>query len=364
MNTTGHRFFWAGVSGLFVIAALYLATVYRGAFRTSGAVQESEWQRKYWTTVPKAEQADEAGNWAEAARLHAEIINLLPHGPVSHYGLARALAHLERDDEALEELRQSIELGWADIEGLRSEPAFERIRGRSGFESVLDRGKEIADEPVAVYVPPGLDKKTLAPLVITFHGLGENPHSHIRSWKQAADRLGAVVAAPRGVGRIDHGAVHSFRWTTPGGDQDRKDFLQCKGLLQQCLDLAGQRADIDVDRIVLAGYSQGGSVALALLADAPDRFRGAVVEATSWSPRILETWNRPPSGRQARVYLIVHEFDRTRPQGEEAYHALKDAGIDARLEVVRGADHEIPLHNDARQTEAVRFVLGLDSAAP
>ena len=364
MNTTGRRFLWAGVIGLIMIATLFLPAIHRGVFRAPGAARTSEWQRRYWTTVPKVEEADQAEDWAEAARLHAEIINLLPHGPVSHYGLARALAHLGRDDEALEKLRQSVELGWADIEGLRSEPAFARIRGRSGFEGVLDRGKEIADEPIVVYVPPGLDKKTAAPLVITFHGLGENPHSHIQSWKQAADRLGAVVAAPRGVGRIDQGAVHSFRWTTPGGDQDRKDFLQCKGLLQQCIDLAGQRADIDVDGIVLAGYSQGGSVAMGLLADAPDRFRGAVVEATSWSPRILEIWNRLPSGRKARVYLIVHEFDRMRPQGEEAYHALKDAGINARLEVAPGADHEMPAHNDARQIEAVRFVLGLDSPSP
>ena len=105
-------------------------------------------------------------------------------------------------------------------------------------------------------------------------------------------------------------------------------------------------------------------MALALLADAPERFCGAVVEATSyWSPT-LKKWKRPCSGHNVRVYFLLHQFDRLRSEGEMAFHEFEEAGIDSKLKIFPGADHELSLDQGVRLIQAAHFVLGNDSKVP
>ena len=358
---TGRRWLWIAALGVLIIADVLALIAVRDAFVDPYASERSVWQREYWKAVDAAEAAQEHGAWESAARLYSEVANLTPYDPVPHYQRATALARLERSDEALAELREAVELGWTDLAGPGPDSALEGIRGTAEFEHLLNRAQEIADEQIVVYVPPNLDPQKPAPLIVTFHGVGENPHRHIRSWQEAADRLGAVVAAPRGIAPVsEHSPILSFRWVTAGGSEDRRDFRECQACLEQAIELAGQRADIDVNRVLLAGYSQGGSVALSLLTDAPERARGAVVEATAYSRHTLDTWEPEKCEHAVRVYIIVHEFDQMRPEGEEAFQAMVAAGIDARLEVVAGADHELPTDHADRQVAAVRFVLGIE----
>lgn len=365
MNVGSCRWLWAGAVGLVVIAVSYPLATKLGVFNARTSEQGSEWQRKYWEAVSKADSASFIEDWREAVRLYAEITDLRPYDPVSRYYRATALAHVGRKAESLEQLGMSVEFGWSDVQGLRSDPVLEEVRRLPGFDKLLERARKTGDEPIVLYVPPGLDETAAAPLIITFHGLGENPHSHIRSWKQAADRIGAVVVAPRGNKRIGGGGQgHAFQWATAGGHGGHGDLLAFHDLLQESIEFAERRATIDDHRVILAGYSQGGSVALALLLDTPERFCGAVVQATGYSSRTIDRWSNPQSGDTVRVCVIVHQFDRMRPMGEEAYRALKSVGIDARLRTVTGADHELPLDNTARLIDAARFALGLESTAP
>lgn len=354
-----------GIAGFLFLAASYPLVTYLGVFGSRATTPGSEWQRRYWAAVFSADKASYAEDWREAARSYGIITELLPYNPVARFNYALALAHLDRVAESFSELRLAVEYGWANIDGLMSDPVLEKVRGTPGFDKLLSRAAQIAEESMVVFVPQGLDEKVAAPLIISFHGMGENPHSHIQSWKQAAERLGAVVVAPRGTQRIGgQGSAHSFRWGTKGGDEERRGLIPFRALLQQSIEFARQRALIDEDRIILAGYSQGGSVALALLADAPERVCGAVVEATSYWSGTLETWPRPRSAHELRAYFLVHEFDRMREMGEAAFHAFQDVGIDARLKIIPGADHELPLDHGLRQVEAVRFILRRDAAVP
>ncbi len=364
MNVCGRRCVWVCAVLLVAIGALYPLGKYLHVFDAPLIQDKSEWQREYWAAVFKADAATDSKDWQEVARQYEVITHLSPYSPAVRFNRAAALAHVGRAVDALAELRLAVECGWVKTDVVRSDPLFREVRAEPGFKRLLERANEVADEQIVVYVPRGLSKTSAAPLIITYHGKGENPHSHIQSWKHAADQLGAVVVAARGNKRIgQNGNASSFSWVTGGGQKERGSLLPLKNLLQRSIELAKRRATIDEDRILLAGYSQGGSVALALLADTPARFRGAVVEATSYSSRILKRWPQDEPRNSARVYVLVHEFDRMRQPGEQAYRDLKDMGIDARLKLITGADHELPLDDGMRLIEAVRFVLRLDPAS-
>jgi len=359
MSVRVSRYRRAGVAAALVMGALSSLALLPGLFREKATLEDSKWQREYWSAVSRADIAYQAEDWAQVERALGDVSDLLPCDAAVRFNRATALTHLGRDDEAITELRQSVEFGWADTSRLETDPALNRIRNRSEFATLFTKANEIANEVIVLYVPPDLVEGSPPPLIVTFHGLGENPHGHILSWKQAADSLGAVVAAPRGIERIPgQHEVHSFRWVTPGGASDNRDVLQCKQRLEESIAVARQRVVIDENRIILAGYSQGGAVALALLVDEPGRFRGAVVEATAFSPRTLEHWTSPSTEHDVRVCVIVHEYDRMRSDGEAAFRAMTNAGINARLDVIHGADHELPLDGGARQVKAVRFMLG------
>ncbi len=365
MNPRARHTFLAAAIGFVVFAAAGSLATYLGVFADAGAPRESEWQRDFWNSHPKAEQAFEDENWKKAERFYAEVERLLPHDPTSRFQRAMALANLDRTDEALEELRLAVEFGWADTERLSTDPAFVSLRRHALFDRLLDLAKRIADESTVVYVPKSLDPQTPPPLIVTFHGLGENPHRHIQSWTAIADALGLVVAAPRGLkrtgGRSD---VHSFGWVSESKRQGRADLTPYRNRLDESIALAKQRIGIDETRVILAGYSQGGVVALALLVDTPKRFCGTVVQAPAHLSRTVDEWKQAASEQKTRSYVIVHEFDRLRPAGEEIHQAMSRAGFDTRLELVPKTDHELPLNNDALRLGAVRFVLGLDGSPP
>ena len=357
MSAGSRRVLWIAAVGAAGLGALYWSIGYRGALHSYPGPKQSEWQRQYWSAITRAENADRDGRWDEANRAYGQLVRLRPYDATIRCNRAAALAHLGRDHDALSELRRAVEFGWADLAALKSEPAFKRLRAASQFELLLERGTTIAGEPIALYAPAASTAESGAPLLIAFHGLGGNPHSFIQFFKPVADRLGIVVAAPRGIRRVGaQRAVHAFRWTSPGGRENDRDLRACKALVDESIALAKARANIDEDRIILAGYSQGGSVALTLLADAPERFCGAVVEATAWAPR-LNDMGKSVHHRGSRVCVIVHELDRMRPVGEKAFRVMASAGINVRLMMVPGTDHELATDGGARLVEALRFVL-------
>ena len=80
----------------------------------------------------------EAGDYAAVADRAPEIAGAVPRYPVPLYNLACCESLAGRTDEALEHLRQAIELmdgmrdyakGDSDLDPIREEPAFEELVG-------------------------------------------------------------------------------------------------------------------------------------------------------------------------------------------------------------------------------------------
>lgn len=323
--------------------------------------KQSPWQARFNQAYQEAQTAESAGQWQQAAEAYREVQRLAPHEITTLVALARCYGRLGKNDEAFGCLSEAVEHGWNQTEQLQTEEAFAALRTRDDFAKLIRRIAEIESENLVVYLPPRLASGP-APLLIAFHGRGENPHYFLSTWKEAADQLGAVLVLPRGVRREANNLLNL--WEQRGAKT--VDLAACAKLAEQAIEQARKRHAIDPERIVLSGYSQGGAVALGLLAMNPERYAGAFVQATTYSgPE--SGWARKPSDNRGgpgvgghRVYLIAGELDKLRPQTESAATDLKAAGWDIRLDIVENVGHEPPIDNSRRQAEAVRFILRQD----
>lgn len=351
--TIPHRYRVRRLLSLVISAALFLPPAV--------LAQQNDWAKKFDAAWKAAESAEKAKDWKRAAGFYREVTLLIPHESTTKVALARCVARQGEKDEPLRLLEDAVELGWNQPKTLRDEPAFERLRVDPRYHQLYDRIAEIEKESIVVYLPPKLDKAKPVPLIVAFHGRSENPHAFLPTWKEAANSLGAVVVAPRGMHRISDNLLNV--WEGPDATRDRDtariDFSGCKKLTEKAIRLAKEKASIDDRKIILAGYSQGGVVALRLLCDAPKQYAGAFAQATVYKPLGVEAWRVARSGRSGRVYLLAGELDSLRPRAEQAYEELKSAGWSVQLEIVPGCGHEPPANNSERQIEAIRHILGV-----
>ena len=85
----------------------------------------------------RADTAYRGKNFAEAAALYTELLDLHPDLGRAWYNLARTLAALGRDDRAMAALRRAVGAGWTASLVVRREPRFKTLRDRSEFAGLL-----------------------------------------------------------------------------------------------------------------------------------------------------------------------------------------------------------------------------------
>jgi predicted esterase len=123
------------------------------------------------------------------------------------------------------------------------------------------------------------------------------------------------------------------------------------------VDEAARRSKVDRGRVVLAGFSQGGGVALRLVADRPDRFRGAVAVNSLCQPLDKASWQKAAGGHGVRVCVICGEYDKLLGRSKSAAEVLKAAKVPSRFDTVEKCGHEYPPDASDRLQAAARFVL-------
>ncbi len=132
--------------------------------------------------------------------------------------------------------------------------------------------QEPDERPFIGYVPswwqPGDDP---LPVVILLHGAGGNGQAMavFTNMHELAETEGFVVLFPDGVDS-EWNDGFSFR---PRPDIDDVEFIRT------IIDSTAERVDIDRDRVYVAGFSNGGSMAYEVACNAPDLIAGIAVVA-------------------------------------------------------------------------------------
>ena len=114
-----------------------------------------------------------------------------------------------------------------------------------------------------LHVPPDLDNKEPAALVLSLHGLASQPEGHmaISDWNRIADREGFVVVHPQGTGS-------PLRWNaSPSFDAAAVDDV---AFIRDLVAEVETLLPLDRGRVYASGMSNGGTMVYRLACEAAD----------------------------------------------------------------------------------------------
>lgn len=312
--------------------------------------------RTFTENVNAAEKAYADQRFEDAAKSYAGAVDVFPFEPTTRFRMACCLAKSNQNTHAMEQLKQAIEFGFADVDMLKQHPDLEAIRSQPAFANLQTAAETARDEEFIIHASEKVPRDRPAGVLLLLHGAGAGPRSEIAFWKPAADQLGLVLVAPRAPNR--RGSM-LFAWQRKGAkDSTLPEFYDLDGArltVDRAMDEAARRYKIDSSKVVLAGYSQGGGVGLQILADEPRRFAGAVMVNSLSVPIDAAQWQRVATYK-TRVAVIAGEYDKLLERSRVVAASLEATGVSHKFEVLPKCGHEMPM-DEARILDALKFVL-------
>lgn len=236
----------------------------------------------------------------------------------------------------------------------RLTPSFKPLQGDAEFERIVAESLKLqahdspAENPVLLKLFP---KKTSKenPLLIALHGNQNTAARTLPFWKPAVD-AGFVLAVPQSTQAVFKDA---FMW-----DDLDVSFAQVK----TCLESLKKEVDFDTHRVILAGHSMGGLVAIQMAMTGEVPVHGLIVNGPALpfgdSPDELGKAIASAKERGLRAYFIMGDKDVDIEQ--DAIRAfvekMRSAGIPCELEIVPGATHDYSPNYDSALVRALKFI--------
>jgi phospholipase/carboxylesterase len=136
------------------------------------------------------------------------------------------------------------------------------------------------------------------PLIIWLHGRGDNERQLQRIMPLVSMR-NHVAAAPQGLLLSEVGPPprECYGWT-----QTDEHIRQAEQRVFDCVELAGQRFHVHRKRVFLAGFDDGGTMALRLAMAQPERFAG-VISLCGALPSGCQLFSNLVAARRMGVFL-------------------------------------------------------------
>ena len=237
------------------------------------------------------------------------VASMLP--PVSRFYIEPAL----RDDAALNEKLAGADHSRSDVGVLH----FGRARDeRGGF---------------SLYVPEYYDAARAWPLIMALHGGSGNGADFLWAWLREARSRGAILIAPTALGRT---------WSLMGPDRDSPNL----GVI---VERVAERWNVDRDRMLLTGMSDGGTFAYVSGLRESSPFTHLAPSSASFHPMLLEG-STPERLRGLPIYLIHGVLDWMFPVdiARTANTALTAAGASVIYREIADLSHTYPRDENPR----------------
>jgi phospholipase/carboxylesterase len=169
------------------------------------------------------------------------------------------------------------------------------------------------------------------PAVIALHGWGAGAHDLLGLAPLLFDGQ-AVVLCPQGQVAVPFGGgQYGYGWfpLRPGDLNDVEGFRRAADALKEFVDVALERYPIDLQRVIVAGFSQGGMMAYALALSDPSRYAG-LAALSSWFPPPLAAELPQLPGQEGLPVLVLHGTRDDRidvERARESREALRAYGV-------------------------------------
>ncbi|HJO25423.1 MAG: alpha/beta hydrolase-fold protein [Myxococcota bacterium] len=193
----------------------------------------------------------------------------------------------------------------------------------------------------AAHVPAG---EGPFPTVIALHGWGANAHDllGLAPYLHGGE---ALVLCPQGPVVLDTGGgAQGYGWfpITSGGPPDPAAFDEGRAAAAHFLDAAVAAYPVDMGKLVVLGFSQGGVMAYDLALGAPQRFAG-LAALSSWLPDPLAARVAGSPGLDALHAFVCHGTEDPMipvAMGQQSRDALLGLGVPTTYREY-GMGHEI-----------------------
>jgi len=300
-------------------------------------------------------EASEAKDYDKALRLAKEALDVADIG-LTNYNVACMYSLLGKTDEAFEYLDRCVARGGmggdlvAQIEG---DGDLDSLRKDKRYEPLLKRAKtagrgERVEFKWRIVAPKNHDKSKKSPLLVALHHMGGSMDGDVDRWRDAAEEVGAVLVCPQGTIKMGDGA---YQWGFNTTEIEKN--------VMRAMDAAMDDFAIDQDRIVLAGFSQGGWITWHLGMTHPDTFRGLIPVGGLYR-QVTGSAATPRDLKKLRVFVMVGENEQEDvvKSNREAAGSLEKLGAKVKLNVYDGVGHAFPGNSHEEQIKALKFVLG------
>lgn len=308
-------------------------------------IQDFYQRGEYWNALKLA--TDQAGGFPEQSHL-------------LYYWRICMAARTDQADLAIQLLNEIQQTGfWYGETLLRRSPSLQGLQDNPQFQKLIEQNRELRQRDEAQMFPLLTlrsqghceDQDDPCPLMIALHANASTAQASLDFWRAAAS-AGWLVAVPQSTQAMWKNA---FVWD----DEEittreiRRDF---SNLIAQY--------PIDPQRIILAGHSMGGEMAMRLALSQAVPVSGFIAigpggpfmdERFHWAELLQST-----PGQDLRGYIIFGQEDRTIPQ-ENIYplvEMLNQAGIPTEVEEIPDVEHDFSPEYESSLIRALDYVSG------
>ncbi len=283
-------------------------------------------------------QGFEAGLWSTTLeRIEAALLCFPERATLLNYYRACLNVRLDRHDQVLTILQGILDSGvWMSEDLLRKAPSFVSLQGQTEFEALVVRSVALreadpeAGRRDAVILEPAGPQPW--PLLLALHGNNTRAGDFAPAW-EAARAAGWLVVVPQSGQAL---------WT---GHYVWNDQSVGVAEVLDCYRTIAARYSLDRKRMILAGHSMGGQLALRLALGGSPAVGGFILVGPYFPP--LEEWEALISGAQGRalrgkVFLGENDVALPKERVRAVVERLNTAGIVCQLEMLPERGHEVP----------------------
>ena len=269
---------------------------------------------------------------SDAALAAFEGLRAVQQGHGDLVAVFRALRHAPRAQEALYPLAAQLPpvssfftdpilREDADLLARLAEPA----NPNTGI--IHDHNEPGSRGGFSLYVPEYYTPDRAWPLVMALHGGSGNGRSFLWSWLRDARSHGAILVAPTATGST---------WALMGEDTDSPN-------LARILETVRSRCNVDPDRLLLTGMSDGGTFCYVAGLESASPFTHLAPVAATFHPLMAEMADAERL-RGLPVYLVHGQLDWMFPVqvARQTHAALSAAGADVTYRELDDLSHCYP----------------------
>jgi predicted esterase len=263
-----------------------------------------------------------------------------------------------RADEAMDAWEEGLDEGYFYFI-IPREATYAGVRDDDRFKANLARNNRLRQDALVgsvpeyrVVEPASYAPEGSYPLVIVIHGGNQSIVKAMERWDPAVFGDGMLVAYVQSSWRAD---TRSYRWNLYGVDiyslpTARNEVL---GLYRE---IVANHA-VDTERVVLAGFSQGGNLALFMAADGVIPAKGFIAGCPATRTPVTPEAAGDAAARGVRGTIFVGADDWTAAAARTTVANFQEAGLSVNHIVMEDKGHELPDDFAGVLRDAMRHIL-------